>query len=115
MSISADKRAASIAEALALLSLPNLNSLSEQQVRGAACVWDGIILAPQTAVDLGQREADRAGRAVPWFPRACRRCVHVAARLQLASHRACCELCVEEVSNCEHGFPLLQLAGEYRR
>ena len=115
MGISADKRAASIAEALALLTLPDLDTLSEQQVRGVACVWDGIVLAPQTSVDLGRREASRAGQDVPWFPRACRRCVHLAAQLQLASHRACCEQCVDEVSNCEDGFPLLQLTGEFRR
>ena len=54
---------------LALLPLPDLDGLSEQQVRGAACVWTGVVLTPATAVDLGRRTASRAGVSVPWFPR----------------------------------------------
>lgn len=51
--------------------LPPVADLSEQQVRGTACVYCGIHLGP-TAVDLGERTAGRAGERVAWFPRACR-------------------------------------------
>lgn len=52
--------------------LPPLSELSEQQVRGAACVHCGIHLDNATAVDLGSRIIRRAGTATRWFPRACR-------------------------------------------
>lgn len=114
MGISADNRAASIAEALGLLTLPDLATLSEQQVRGVACVWDGIALAPETAVDLGARTAVRAGRDVSWFPRACKSCVHTAARLEFLTHIPSCEQCADEVSECTQGFGLLRLTKAYR-
>ncbi|MFD5670954.1 hypothetical protein [Streptomyces sp. NPDC127040] len=53
------------------LRLPPVSELSEQQVRGVACVYCGIHLGP-AAVDLGMRKAGRAGARVAWFPRACR-------------------------------------------
>lgn len=107
-------RTIDVAPLLALLTLPDLDSLSEQQVRGAACVWDGIVLTAETAVDLGTRTAARAGQDVPWFPRACRGCVHTAARLQFVTHIPCCEQCADEVSECELGFGLLRLTKVYR-
>ncbi len=55
--------------------LPALSDLSEQQVRGAACVYCGIHLDNATAVDLGEHQAGRAGSLVRWFPRACPPCV----------------------------------------
>ncbi|MFF3620090.1 hypothetical protein [Streptomyces sp. NPDC002467] len=55
----------------ALDELPPLSELSEQQVRGSACVFCGIHLDNETAVDLGERRAGRAGATVRWFPRAC--------------------------------------------
>ncbi|MFK0045561.1 hypothetical protein ACIQU4_15810 [Streptomyces sp. NPDC090741] len=51
--------------------LPPVADLSEQQVRGAACVYCGIHLDNATAVDLGERHVNRAGAPVRWFPRAC--------------------------------------------
>lgn len=51
--------------------LPPLHRLSEQQVRGAACVHCGVILGP-TAVDLGERKASWGSEHVAWYPRACR-------------------------------------------
>ncbi|MFJ3201044.1 hypothetical protein [Streptomyces sp. NPDC086989] len=55
------------------LPLPPIGDLSEQQVRGAACVYCGILLDNGTAIDLGEQPASRAGVAVRWFPRACPR------------------------------------------
>lgn len=51
--------------------LPAIGGLSEEQVRGAACVHCGIHLDNGNAIDLGERRASRAGSAVRWFPRAC--------------------------------------------
>ncbi|WP_030764683.1 hypothetical protein [Streptomyces sp. NRRL F-2664] len=51
--------------------LPPVGDLSEQQVRGTACVHCGIVLDNATAVDLGERRTGRAGGRVRWFPRAC--------------------------------------------
>jgi hypothetical protein len=53
--------------------LPSIADLSEAQVRGAACVYCGVVLDSGTAVDLGERRGRRAGAAFSWFPRACLR------------------------------------------
>lgn len=55
-----------------LKNLPPMSELSEQQVRGTACVYCGVCLDNGTAVDLGQQRAGRADRVQWWFPRACR-------------------------------------------
>jgi hypothetical protein len=52
--------------------IPALGTLSEQQVRGTACVHCGIHLDNGTAVDLGEQAVRRAGNLQRWFPRACR-------------------------------------------
>lgn len=54
-----------------LQPLPPMSELSEQQVRGAACVRCGIQLENGDAVDLGERTVNRADQRVRWFPRAC--------------------------------------------
>lgn len=54
----------------ALDELPPLSELSEQQVRGTACVHCGIYLGNGPAVDLGARRTNRGG-TTRWFPRAC--------------------------------------------
>ncbi|MFF1381649.1 DUF6415 family natural product biosynthesis protein [Streptomyces sp. NPDC058308] len=54
--------------------LPAVNVLSTGQARGRDCVFCGIILTSDTAVDLGVRDLQRAGEKVHWFPRACRWC-----------------------------------------
>ncbi|MCX5407536.1 hypothetical protein OHA37_27190 [Streptomyces sp. NBC_00335] len=51
--------------------LPALSTLTEQQVRGTACVYCGIHLDNGDAVDLGERPISRAGQRSRWFPRAC--------------------------------------------
>lgn len=51
--------------------LPAIGDLSEEQVRGAACVHCAVRLDNGNAIDLGERRASRAGSAVSWFPRAC--------------------------------------------
>lgn len=101
------------AGAVHLFVLPSLAGLSEQQVRGADCVWDGITLSSATAVDLGRRSAHRAGAVVDWFPRACRSCVQLAAYAALHTHTLMCEQCVDNAAECETGRELLRLVREY--
>jgi len=51
--------------------LPRLSELTEDQIRGMACVRCGVTLDNGTAIDLGPRPTVRAGQRVSWFPRAC--------------------------------------------
>jgi hypothetical protein len=51
--------------------LPPVGELSEQQVRGTACVHCGIHLGDGPAVDLGEQQAHIGDLRVRWFPRAC--------------------------------------------
>lgn len=53
------------------LPLPPIGSLSEPQVRGTACVYCGVVLDNESAVDLGERTARQGGATRRWFPRAC--------------------------------------------
>ncbi|MFC9949181.1 hypothetical protein ACFVIN_01210 [Streptomyces prasinus] len=78
---------------LAALPLPPLDGLSEAQVRGATCVWDGVALTSLTAVDLGPRPKRRPGGTYQWFPRGCRRCVGRRAYRYLFDHAPGCEHC----------------------
>ncbi|MGW6946217.1 hypothetical protein ACWGHD_04740 [Streptomyces xanthophaeus] len=55
-----------------LRDLPSVSDLSEQQVRGVACVHCGVILDAATAVDLGEQRSRRVGGSYSWYPRACR-------------------------------------------
>lgn len=106
---------ASTIDVLALLILPGLDTLTEQQVRGTACVWDGVPLTNGVAVDLGPREASRAGQPFSWFPRACRKCTHDRAFAALHEHAPTCEQCVDDAGRCETGRALQRLMREYRR
>lgn len=55
--------------------LPPVAGLSDEQQRGAACVWCATELTVQTAVDLGARRIDAHGSSVQWFPRGCSNCL----------------------------------------
>lgn len=101
--------------ALKTLTLPDLDGLSEQQIRGITCVWDGITLTPATAVPLGVQEASRAGAPVSWYPRACRRCVADRAYKAILDHTLSCERCVDEPALCDTGRALNRLVRECRR
>ncbi|NUS22739.1 MAG: hypothetical protein HOV92_00725 [Streptomyces sp.] len=102
-------------DALALLELPALDSLTTEQVRGAACIWRGEPLTADTAVDLGERRHKRLDGRYSTFPRACRRCVHEAAYKVLIGHASSCEQCVDDSSQCDTGRALLRLMREHRR
>jgi hypothetical protein len=105
----------STTEVLALLTLPDLASLSERQVRGQGCVWCAATLANGTAVDLGPRSTQRAGSEVQWFPRGCPACTALAAHRVLLDHATACEQCADEASKCEAGRGLYRLIRENRR
>lgn len=101
---------------LDLLTIPGIAGLSEHQVRGMACVWDGISLTSATAVDLGVHSASRAGEPVSWNPRACRGCVASQAHRALLTHATTCTACAREetAGACEAGRGLYRLVREYR-
>lgn len=114
MGTSARVRTPSTTEALALLTLPTLDQLTEQQSRGIVCVWDGVPLRTAIAVNLGAREASRAGGQVTWYPRSCRRCTYTAAYAQLCVH-AVSDACPNDVDQCPACRGFLRLMREYRR
>ncbi|MGW2692301.1 hypothetical protein ACWC3Y_10620 [Streptomyces sp. NPDC001296] len=98
------------ADALSLLRLPNLKALSDQQRRGVTCAWDGITLAPETAVDLGPRPLPVLDRSVTIFPRGCRGCAGRAAYQALFVHAPDCDHCKAHPAGCPVGDELRRLA-----
>lgn len=80
-------------QVLQALKLPALDGLTEAQVRGAVCVWDGIPLTTTTAVDLGPRRKKRLDGSFDWFPRGCMRCVGERAHTALFLHSRDCAEC----------------------
>lgn len=91
----------STVEAAALLLLPDLGALSDAQFRGAACVWDGVILSPATAVDLGPRPVRLLDKHITVRPRGCRSCVAERVPAVLESHVGMCEQCADSPIGCE--------------
>lgn len=104
-----------VRQALALLVLPALDGLSEAQVRGKACVWCGVILAADTAVDLGPRRKGRLDGTYDWFPRGCKTSVGMEAFRALHDHAPACEQCVDEAERCETGRALWRLVRDGHR
>jgi hypothetical protein len=98
----------------ALLPLPSLDGLVEQQVRGYTCVWGGEALANETAVNLGPRTKKRLGGTYQISPRACRSCVRQQAARVLRIHEGSCEQCTDDASRCGTRAALEQLAREGR-
>lgn len=98
---------------LAVLPLPDYDSLSVQQVRGITCVWDGVALTADTAVDLGPRTVP--GHDELWFPRGCRLCTGRAAMQELTGHNQVCEQCVDDHTACSTGLGLVRAVREARR
>jgi hypothetical protein len=103
-------------DALAALALPSLDTLTEDQVRGGACVWGGEPLTAATAVDLGERRTRRAGTLVSWFPRGCRSCTARAAQQALYDHHVPrCEECETVQGGCPVHRALARLVREGQR
>ncbi|MEE1768752.1 hypothetical protein PUR34_11400 [Streptomyces sp. JV185] len=53
---------------------PPVSELTEQQQRGANCVWCAAPLSNAAAHDLGARLVDAHAGAARWFPRCCPTC-----------------------------------------
>ncbi|MFF8910151.1 hypothetical protein [Streptomyces olivaceoviridis] len=100
---------------LASLPLPEFHTLSQDQVRGATCVWDGVGLNSATAIDLGERKLKRVAGRVSWFPRACRRCALEQAMNALVAHSQSCEQCADDHNLCSEGRGLVRTVREARR
>lgn len=98
-------------EVLALLVLPDIDTLSMDRVRGATCLWCPKHLTADTVVDLGE-QSDEAGR---WWPRACGPCVGRRAHAALYQHVGRCEPCVDDVGQCQTGRALSRLIRKYCR
>lgn len=96
-------------EAAALLPLPDMARMSDAQVRGAACAWCAVILAPATAVDLGPRRIRLLDRHITVRPRGCRTCVADRMPAVLENHAGMCEQCVDDVAVCETARALRHL------
>ncbi|MET9448093.1 hypothetical protein [Streptomyces cinerochromogenes] len=97
------------------LPLPEFHTLSQDQARGSTCVWDGVGLSPETAVDLGERSLRRVGGQTSWFPRACRRCALEQAMNALVAHSQECEQCVDDQNLCPEGLGLVRAVRAARR
>jgi hypothetical protein len=109
----------SAVEVLALLTLPDLDHLTDAQTRGAVCVWDRAEdrLTAETAIDLGEHMSDVAGTESPmrWYPRACRYHIGRAALRALHEHAPMCEPCVDDAERCETGRALRRLVRDGHR
>nr|WP_240981178.1 hypothetical protein [Streptomyces sp. N502] len=96
------------------MPLPSLDGLTEQQVRGTACVWCETSITTATAVDLGQRRHRRLDGHYSTFPRACALCVRTAADEERPRHADSCEQCVDDAALCDTARALRRLALEGR-
>ncbi|MFK8911986.1 hypothetical protein, partial [Streptomyces sp. YS-3] len=68
--------------------VPDIGGLSQAQQRGVDCVWCGVTLSAETAVDLGPRPLKILDYRTYWYPRACPR--HALPRI--------CAVCDEPVA-----------------
>ncbi|MEU6098380.1 hypothetical protein [Streptomyces sp. NPDC047079] len=103
---------------LEVLALPALDGLTDDQTRGATCVWHGgDRLTAETAIPLGEHMSPLSGvtSLLRWFPRACRTCVADRAHRGLLVHAPMCDLCADEAGQCPIGRGLYRLVREYRR
>jgi len=106
--------------ALALLPLPEPDTLTEPQICGRACVWCWVPLSNDTAIDLGQRTAAANGSTASWFPRACRDCVQPHIVQTAEFHARTCEQCVDDAAStntsvCDTARGLRRLVLEHTR
>lgn len=90
----------------ASVDLPRVDTLTQAQVRGRACVWCSVALSNATAVNLGERTVDAHGSRTHWFPRACRPCAKTNVYKALLDHTQSCEQCNDTPALCEAGSSL---------
>ncbi|WP_199572785.1 hypothetical protein [Streptomyces murinus] len=100
---------------LALLPLPEYNTLTERQARGLACVWCREGLTDTPAVNLGKHTIRRIDTRTSWYPRACPQCAQTQAMRELMHHTQSCEPCVDDHTQCPTGHGLVRAVREARR
>lgn len=102
-------------ETLLVLGLPSLDSLTDDQTRGATCVWGNEPLSTDMAVDLGEQMSPLKGTAsrVRWTPRACPDCTVDRARRGRFAHAPTCGQCTDGADRCSVGQGLLNLLRRY--
>lgn len=87
------------AAVLAVLAsvLPSLDTLTDDQVRGAHCAWCKTPVTADTAVDFGEQTSPAPWATstigMRWYPRACPACVAKAAHRGLMDHASDCADC----------------------
>jgi hypothetical protein len=97
---------------MSVKELPGITGLSEQQVRGKACVWCGVTSENGKAIDLGQRPAQFAGSQVSRFPRGCCPCAKSNAEQELAAHLETCRTCNTRGGVCSTGNDVQAILGQ---
>ena len=106
-------------EVLALVPLPDVEEMTDDQTRGRTCVWGGEQLHGGTAIDLGERLEPMAGSSslngVRLFLRGCPACTHQQAHRALLDHASACEQCVDDATQCDIGRGLNRLMRQARR
>lgn len=102
-------------EILSVLALPSLDDVTDDQSRGATCVWGDVPLTTDMAVDLGEQLSPLEGATAPvrWMPRACPACVLERAKRARFAHAPTCEQCGDEAALCEIGQGLHELVRRY--
>lgn len=100
---------------MSVKELPSLTGLSEQQIRGKACVWCAIALENGTAVDLGRRPIQYAGTQTSWFPRGCPSCAESEALKDLAEHTERCRACNTRGGLCSTRTGMQKILKQARR
>ncbi|MFG3323708.1 hypothetical protein ACGF3J_37255 [Streptomyces sp. NPDC048171] len=107
------------ARVLDVLVLPGLDDLTDDQVRGADCVWCRASLTADVAVDFGEHTSpspwSTSTIGMRWYPRACPACTAERAHRGLFEHAPSCEQCVDAAERCEISRALYRLIREGRR
>lgn len=103
--------------ALALLDVPELDDLTDDQTKGRTCIWCHEEL-DAADVDLGERMSPLSGSTSPmrWFPRADSACVYVHAMRALHNHAPGCQPCAKSATmdDCPSGRGLRRLMRDHR-
>ncbi|QCR49792.1 hypothetical protein [Streptomyces sp. SGAir0924] len=113
------------ADVLALLAdaLPELDTLTDDQVRGAHCAWCKAPVIAEDAVDFGEKTSPASWSTstigVRWYPRACPACAADRAHRALLDHASDCADCRRvpapgEPTVCEVARVLTRLVREGR-
>lgn len=97
----------------AVVDLPPIQDMSEDQQCGRTCTWCGSMLLGRPSVDLGERDDADTDRHL--FPRACPACVCVRVYPQLVHHTATCEQCADNAGRCPESTELRRALREGRR